>query len=99
MPGVQVVILIKMKDPEGFQRYVQGHMHILEKHGGKVTGAMPPGVGEVMEGSKDYDVVVTQEWPSVEAWDAFYADPEYQEWKALRQASAECNVFRFPRAD
>ncbi len=94
----QVVILIKIKDPEGFQRYVDGHMHILLRHGGKVTAAMPPGVGDVMEGKKDFDVVVTQEWPSVEAWDAFYTDQEYQQWKELRHASADCNVLRFPRA-
>ena len=94
----QVVILIKLRNPAGFRTYVEGHMPILLKHGGKVTAAMPPGVGDVMEGTKNYDVVVTQEWPSIEAWDAFYADPDYQQWKDLRHASADCNVFRFPKS-
>ena len=58
---------------------------------------MPPGQGDVIEGSKPCDVVVVQEWPSTDAWDAFYNDADYQEWKQLRHASADCNVMRFPK--
>ena len=36
--ALQVVILIKLKEPDGFWRYVEGHMPILVKHGGKASG-------------------------------------------------------------
>ena len=33
-----VVIEVRIKDAEGFGRYVEGHAPVLQRHGGKIVG-------------------------------------------------------------
>ena len=94
---VVVTIIVKFKDSPKFWAYVEGHAPILTRHGGKIVAVMPPGVGEMIEGSKECDVLVNQEFPSAAAYDNFYSDPEYQPWKKMRQEAADCTVYRMPK--
>lgn len=62
----------------------------IEKYGGKflVKGHR----GEVLEGSWESNLMVVQEFPSVEQFKQWYHSEDYRPWKALRQSCADVNV-------
>ena len=69
-------------NPEEFQAYPPAVMALLPKHGGEVLASDVSAY--VLEGkARTMNAIVR--FPSREAALAFYADPEYQEAKRLRQ--------------
>lgn len=85
-----IVNIIKIHDQEKFQQYVVGHIPTIEQFGGKflVKGDQ----GEVLEGDWQSNIMVVQEFPSIEQFKAWYHSEEYRPWKALRQSCADVNV-------
>lgn len=82
-----IVNIIKIHDQKKFQEYVAGHIPTIEKYGGKflVKGDQ----GEVLEGDWESNLMVVQEFPSIERFKEWYHSEDYRPWKVLRQACAE----------
>lgn len=71
-------------DPIAFQRYPPAVMALLPRHGGEVLASdVTP--YRVEGEARTMNAIVR--FPSREAALAFYADPDYQEAKRIRQAS------------
>ena len=71
-------------NPQEFQSYPAAVMALLPTHGGEVLASDVH--AHVLEGeARTMNAIVR--FPSKEAALAFYADPEYQEAKRVRQAS------------
>lgn len=85
-----IVNIINIYDKEKFQEYVIGHIPSIKKFGGKflVKGDQ----GEVIEGSWESNLMVVQEFPSIERFKEWYNSDDYRPWKELRQSCAEVNV-------
>jgi low affinity Fe/Cu permease len=84
------IIQVRVYDQQKFADYIQGHMPILEKYGGRIVVARTPEI--VPEGTWSPQTVVVQTWPDVNAFWRFYESPEYQPWKELRHRSAETDI-------
>lgn len=82
-----IVNIIKIHDQKKFQEYVVGHIPTIEKYGGKflVKGDQ----GEVLEGNWESNLMVVQEFPSIERFKEWYHSEDYRPWKELRQSCAE----------
>ncbi|WP_415898699.1 DUF1330 domain-containing protein [Neptuniibacter sp. QD48_11] len=85
-----IVNIVKIYDKKKFYEYVVGHVPTLEKFGGKFL--VKGDFGEVLEGSWDSNLIVVQEFPSVELFKAWYDSDEYRPWRELRLSCAEVNV-------
>ena len=85
-----IVNILRIHDQEKFEQYVAGHIPTIEKYGGKflVKGHR----GEVLVGSWESNLMVVQEFPSVEQFKQWYHSEDYRPWKALRQSCADVNV-------
>ena len=84
------IIEVNVKDPDAFQAYVKGHLATVEQYGGKFLIANSD--LEVVEGEWCPKRIVVHQWPSVEAFKAWYESDAYRPWKALRHQAAETNV-------
>jgi len=84
------LVAVTVKDPELFQRYVDGHQGTLEKFGGRFLIAGSD--FETIEGTWPGQIVVVHVWPDRNAFHAWYASSDYKPWKELRFASAEAKV-------
>ncbi|HTT72787.1 MAG TPA: DUF1330 domain-containing protein [Thermoplasmata archaeon] len=76
---------IDWHDPAKAQEYREKFGPALEKYGGKTLCAGPP---EVIEGSWDPARVVILEFPTSEAFRAWYASPEFAPVLKLRREGA-----------
>ena len=85
-----IVNIIQIHDQKKFQEYVVGHIPTIEKYGGKflVKGDQ----GEVLEGDWKNNLMVVQEFPSIERFKEWYHSEDYRPWKELRQSCAEVNA-------
>jgi uncharacterized protein (DUF1330 family) len=82
---------IQVTDPEEYKKYLGGFMPIFERHG-----------GELLATSKNQTVVVEGEWsppntvimkfPTMEAAQSWYNDPEYTALTAHRHRAARTNL-------
>jgi len=70
------VVHLKLKDDSWIADYLPNVTEIAHKHGGRYL-ARTPEITQV-EGQDAPDVVALIEWPSKEAAEAFYNDPDYQ---------------------
>ena len=81
------VVQVTITDDSWVESYVPAASALVAKHGGRYlvrTQTM-----EKIEGDADLpNVFVIFEWPSKEAFHAFYDDPDYQSFKQSRLAGS-----------
>jgi len=85
-----IVNILRIHDQDKFNEYIAGHIPTIEQYGGKFL--VKGDSGEVLEGHWESNIVVVQEFPSIEQFKKWYHSEEYRPWKALRQSCAEVNV-------
>ena len=82
-----LIVNIEVTDPAAFERYRAAVPPVIAKHGGRylVRG------GELrrLEGERPWHRIVVLEFPSRQAAEACYADPDYAPLLALRLASTK----------
>ena len=85
-----ILVDIKIRDLEIYERYKQLASPSLAAYGGKylVRGAPV----ETLEGDWQPGRFVVVEFPSLERARAWWASPEYAEGKALRQSCADTRM-------
>ncbi len=89
-----MVVNLKVTNPEEYRIYEKGFFPILKKHNGSfITFDESP---VCLEGDqpKQFDRVIIFSFPSEEAADNWWADPEYQELSNHRRAGAEITIQR-----
>jgi uncharacterized protein (DUF1330 family) len=85
-----VVVNITVRDRETYERYKQLAAPAVATYGGRYL--VRGGPTECLEGSWRPSRFVILEFPSVEAGQAWWASPEYEPAKALRQSCAETEM-------
>jgi uncharacterized protein (DUF1330 family) len=88
--AVYLVVDVTVTDPPLFQQYVDGHQASLARYGGRFLSAA--GRTEVIEGDWDPAILVIHEWPSREAFHAWYRSEDYRPWREIRLRSARVNA-------
>ena len=91
---VYMLVNLKINDKEEYRTYEKGFFPILKKHNGAfVTFDDSP---IVLEGEKpaQFDRVIIFSFPSEEAADNWWSDPDYQKLSAHRRAGAEITLQR-----
>ena len=86
---VYMLVNLKLNDAEEYRIYEKGFFPILKKHNGSfITYDDNP---VILEGDQpdQFDRVIIFSFPSEEAADSWWNDPEYQELSAHRRAGAE----------
>ncbi len=79
------VVQPTISDDSWLESYVPAVSALVAKHGGKYLARTL--TMEKIEGDADLpSAFIILEWPSKEAFQAFYDDPEYQTHKHARQA-------------
>ena len=76
-------------DPEKYAAYMEAVPPLVAKHGGQYLARGGP--FEVLTGDWKPDRIVLFKWPSREALRAFMSDPDYQQWKTLRESASTAN--------
>lgn len=89
-----VVVTENVTDEEGMGAYTGKALPTILAAGANVLVAGPP--AKVLEGQWHGTQTVLLEFESVEAAQAWYDSPEYQEAIPLRQAAAEANFAILP---
>ena len=84
------IIQIEITDPETFETYRAQVPPVLEQYGGEFL--VRGGGMEVLEGDWPIPRCVVLKFPSMEQAKTWWASPEYEGPKALRQASANTNM-------
>lgn len=86
MPKGYIVAHITVRNPDAYKEYIERDTPILKALGGSFI--IRGGQSQVMEGeSLDRHVVI--EFPSYEAAQAAYNDPEYQDVAEIRRRNAD----------
>ena len=90
MPKGYVILTETIKDPEGMKAYGRAAGPTMAQSGASILVAdhQP----QVLEGEWHADQTVVIEFESVEAAQAWYESPAYQEAARLRHAAADANV-------
>jgi uncharacterized protein (DUF1330 family) len=86
-----VLAQIQIDDPDKYQNYLAGFMPIFERHGGELL-ATSKNQTIVLEGSWSYPRTVVMKFPSVEAAQAWFNDPDYRLLAQHRYRSARTNL-------
>ncbi len=87
---VYVLLDVTIKDRNKFLEYVEGHKSSMEQYGGKLlfrSNDMEP-----IEGDWSPKLLVVHEWPSEEAFKAWYSSKEYAPWKVLRKEAMDLKM-------
>ena len=79
-------------DPEAYRAsgYLEAAVRTAAKHGGRYRAR--GGDLRVLEGDWDLRRVVIIEFPTMADLEAWYADPEYQEWIGVRRRLTESRL-------
>jgi uncharacterized protein (DUF1330 family) len=85
--SVYMVAMVRVHDPETYKQYTARTPALIGKHGGRFL--VRGGEVETIEGPTFDQRLVVLEFPSREAYMAFYESPEYQEAMTYRQAASE----------
>ena len=86
---------VEMTDASWRDKYAKPTAALVARHGGRYIAASPE--LKRLEGSRKLpSVVVVIEFPSVEAAQAWYDDPEYRPLIALRQSSSTSEAVLVP---
>ena len=80
-----LIVDIEIKDPARYAEYVKAVPPIIAKHGGKYL--VRGGKMQTLEGTWNPKRVVVVEFESFEKAMAWWSSEEYQDLKALRQAT------------
>jgi uncharacterized protein (DUF1330 family) len=89
MPGY-VVVDIKVRDPQRYERYKQLAADAVAVYGGRYL--VRGGATETLEGTWQPSRFVVLEFPTMELGRAWWASQEYGPAKALRQACADTEM-------
>ncbi|MEZ8099091.1 DUF1330 domain-containing protein [Vibrio bivalvicida] len=93
MPAYMLTF-VRVHDHESHQKdYLPSAHAILHKHGGKAL-AVTEDI-DVREGSMPQGRVILVEFPSKQAAEAFYNDPDYQPLKKLRSTLLDADMAIF----
>jgi len=84
-----VIFDVEIRDPARYQEFMAGVKPALEQAGARYLAR--GGVHKVYEGDWEPRRIVLLEFPSIEAWEAFYNGPTYQGLKSIRD---ECSSAR-----
>jgi uncharacterized protein (DUF1330 family) len=87
---VYALLDVTVKDREKFMNYVEGHQPSFHQYGGKLlfrSNNMEP-----IEGNWRPKLFVVHEWPSEDAFKAWYNSKEYAPWKKLREEAMDMNM-------
>lgn len=85
-----LIVNIEIIDPAAFERYREAVPPLIARHGGRYL--VRGGETRQLEGSRPWHRVVVLEFPSREAAEACYADPDYAPLLALRLASTNSDA-------
>lgn len=86
-----LIALIDVKDPQAYRAYVARSPAVIAKYHGRFLARGGPSVS--LEGEAVAGRIVVLEFPSLEHATTFYASPEYQEAKLLREGAAVGRFF------
>lgn len=82
-----VVATVSINDPETYKKYTARTPALVAKHGGKFI--VRGGDVDTLEGETFNDRLVVIEFPSKQALNDFYNDPDYQEARLIRQSASQ----------
>jgi uncharacterized protein (DUF1330 family) len=85
-----VIFDVDIRDMAKYQQFMAGVKPALEKAGAKYLAR--GGAHEVHEGDWSPRRIVLLEFPSREAWDAFYHGPVYTGLRAVRDACSSARL-------
>lgn len=85
-----VIVNIDVTDPAGFALYRDAVPPVIAKHGGRYV--VRGGETRRLEGEQEWHRVVVLEFPSRQAAEAFYADPDYAPLLAMRLAASHSDM-------
>lgn len=88
--SVYIIGKISINDPDTYKKYAEKTPALLEKHGGKFL--VRGGDVETLEGDTFTDRVVVIEFPSQQALQNWYNDPDYQAAMVFRHAASEGQI-------
>jgi len=84
------IVDVDVRDPQAFAEYVRGHGATVTRFGGRFL--VTTDQCQVVEGEWVPKRIVVHQWPSVEAFKAWYDSKEYRPWRDLRHQAAVTNV-------
>jgi len=88
--SVYVVSMIRVDDPETYNKYTALTPPTVKAHGGRFLAR--GGAVDTVEGEPFKQRLAILEFPSKEAVRAWFASPEYQKAKKYRDASSEARI-------
>lgn len=90
MPKGYVIMTETIRDEDAMRAYGKASFPTMVAHSGTVLVGSDG--AEILEGAWTGTRTVVIEFASVDAARAWYASPEYQAARAIRQAAADANV-------
>lgn len=94
---VYVVVQVNVSDPQTYRKYAERTPALVQRHGGRFLTRGAPVVTQ--EGEPFTERMVILEFPSKEAFDTFYRDPDYAEAVKFRHAASSGRVLVQEGAD
>jgi len=85
-----IVATVAINDPETYKKYTAKTPALVAKHGGKFIAR--GGNVDTFEGEAFNDRMVIIEFPSKQALQDWYNDPEYQQALLIRQSASNGRV-------
>jgi len=85
-----IVGTVTIDDPETYKKYTAKTPALIEKHGGKFLAR--GGAVTTLEGEPFNDRMVIIEFPSNQALQDWYNDPDYQDAIKIRQSASHGRV-------
>jgi uncharacterized protein (DUF1330 family) len=86
-----VIGQLRINDAAEYQAYLDGFLPSFLRHGGEMLATSKQAT-TVLEGSWGFPGTVILRFPSVEAAQAWYDDPEYRELASIRHRTADANL-------
>jgi uncharacterized protein (DUF1330 family) len=84
------IVRLNVRDARGFGDYLTGHLPTIVAAGGRflAAGALP----QTVEGDWPLRRMVIHQWPSANAFFAWYESSAYAPWRQIRQRAADSDV-------
>jgi uncharacterized protein (DUF1330 family) len=86
-----VISMMSIHDPETYRNYTDRTPTIVKKYGGKFLAR--GGDITTVEGEEYNDRMVLLEFPSKQAIQDWFDDPDYQEAMTFRHAASKANIY------
>lgn len=81
-----VVVMVTVEDPETYREYTERAPVTIARHGGRFL--VRGGTVRALEGEPYEGRLVIMEFPTAEAADQWFSDPDYQSIARLRRAAS-----------